>query len=284
MKDSQYFLPGDIVKKSNALARAQWSSESIWEPRIVALVASKIRNSDVDFSTYEIPLSQILIDKSDGGQNYRILKKAIRNIMGRVIVIKEQDGWASYNLFSMCRYVKSKNCIHVQIHPDLKPHYLGLRDRLVQYTQYNIIEFMNLPSMYSQRLYEILRSWDDKPEITLSIEELHNSLCVPQSFRDVYQNFKSKVLIKACTHINKLTTLKYKWEPVKTGRAVTHIKFIFAKKRQTEAKKKEEIKTIDKNNDVFKKAVECFKSGKCKQTKSKKCAVCIEMELKKDRG
>ena len=36
MATRQLMLPGDIVKKSNELARAAWAVESVLEPRIVA--------------------------------------------------------------------------------------------------------------------------------------------------------------------------------------------------------------------------------------------------------
>ena len=45
MAERQLPLPGEIVKKSNALARARWSADSVWEPRLVALLASKLTSS-----------------------------------------------------------------------------------------------------------------------------------------------------------------------------------------------------------------------------------------------
>ena len=60
MAVKQLPLPGEIVKKSNALARARWSAESVWEPRLVALLASKVRADDTDFHVYEVPVTELM--------------------------------------------------------------------------------------------------------------------------------------------------------------------------------------------------------------------------------
>ena len=60
MAERQLPLPGEIVKKSNALARARWSADSVWEPRLVALLASKVKQDDEDFQTYEIPIRELI--------------------------------------------------------------------------------------------------------------------------------------------------------------------------------------------------------------------------------
>ena len=64
----------------------------------------------------------------------------------------------------------------IGFHPDLKEHYLQLN----QYIKYNLIEFMLLPSIYSQRLFEFLKSWDDRKETTIELKELHEMLDSPE--------------------------------------------------------------------------------------------------------
>ena len=56
MAQRQLVIPGPVVKKSNALARAAWSVKSVYEPRLVALVASRVRIEDQDFQDYSGPL------------------------------------------------------------------------------------------------------------------------------------------------------------------------------------------------------------------------------------
>lgn len=217
--------PGKTVKKSNALARARWSPDSIWEPRLVALLASQIKSGDTDFQTYEIPLGDLL-GKDSGGENYKNLKEAIYKAMSRVIVINNGKGWSMYNLFSKCSLDSEKGTLEICFHPDLKEHYLQLK----QYIKYNVIDFMLLPSIYSQRLFEFLKSWDDRKEAVIELSELHKMLDTPESLRNDFYNFKARVLKKAHKDILEFTDLYYTWEPIKKGRSVSWIKFIFGKK------------------------------------------------------
>lgn len=231
MDVKQLMLPGKTVKKSNALARARWSPDSIWEPRLVAMLASQIKSGDTDFQTYEIRLVDLL-GKDPGGKDYQEFEKVIDKVMSRVITLRNGDDWKKYTMFSSCEYISKKGILKIGFHPDLKEHYLQLN----QYIKYNLIEFMLLPSIYSQRLFEFLKSWDDRKETIIELKELHEMLDSPKSFKESYKDFRRFVLEKAHKDILKFTNIYYSWEPIKKGRAVYAIKFIFGKKPKIAAK------------------------------------------------
>ena len=275
MAEQQLTLPGEIVKKSNALARAKWSVESVWEPRMVALVASMVRKDDEDFCTYRLPISEVVREKIDG-RTYARVASVVDNIMGRVITIPDPKGWTKYTVFSKCRYIAGEGVLELGFHPDLKIHYLGLQKN---FTKYSLLEFMMLPSIYSQRLFEVLKSWDDKPEKVIQLTDLHEMVGAPPSLRKKYPDFRRKVLEKAHKDIRKHTNLSFEWEPIKKGRKVDSIRFVFStpRKAQLEEKKKTETQTkqSQKMNKLFIKAVECWKSENCQfDEKSKVCEVC----------
>lgn len=221
----QLMLPGKTVKKSNALARARWSPDSVWEPRLVAMLASQIKTGDTDFQTYEIRLVDLL-GKAPGGKDYHEFEKVIDKVMSRVITLRNGDDWKKYTMFSSCEYISKKGILKIGFHPDLREHYLQLN----QYIKYNLIEFMLLPSIYSQRLFEFLKSWDERKEVTIELAELHEMLDTPKTLRAKYKDFRVRVLEKAHKDILKFTDLYYRWEPVKKGRAVSWIKFMFGKR------------------------------------------------------
>lgn len=231
MDVKQLMLPGKTVKKSNALARARWSPDSIWEPRLVAMLASQIKSGDTDFQTYEIRLVDLL-GKDPGGKGYQEFEKVIDKVMSRVITLRNDDDWKKYTMFSSCEYISKKGILKIGFHPDLKEHYLQLN----QYIKYNLIEFMLLPSIYSQRLFEFLKSWDDRKETIIELKELHEMLDSPKSFKESYKDFRRFVLEKAHKDILKFTNIYYSWEPIKRGRAVYAIKFIFGKKPKIAAR------------------------------------------------
>lgn len=264
MTEKQLPLPGKIVKKSNALARARWSAESVWEPRLVALLASKVHADDTEFQVYEIPVIELVekSEKNTSGKTYQEVTGVIDKIMGRVITIKDDigRGWTKYNIFSRCRYRPEDGMLELRFDPDLRPHYLNLQKN---FAKYNLLEFLMLPSVYSQRLFEFLKSWDDKPDITISVADLHEMLNTPVSFRANFKDFRLRVLEKAHKDITEKTTLRYEWEPVKRGRAMESVRFIFSKRRALPVVAKKADDAIDKqcakNNTAFLKAMACLR-------------------------
>ncbi|MBM9519381.1 replication initiation protein [Desulforhopalus vacuolatus] len=253
MKKKQLSLfPPQIVRKSNALCRCSWSAESVWEARLVALVASKIKKSDVEFQTYEISVSEIMQNK--GGCDYKIVDKATEYTMSRVIKIKnaETGGWAKYNLFSKCEYNPKKGTITVRFDPDLLPHYLQLNKK---FAQYDLLEFVVLSSVYSQRLYEILKSWDDKESVEIETSELHKMLNSPVYLTKNFGKFREKALNKAKEEINRKTALKFSWEAKKKGRTFHSIIFSFVKIKEEgkskELKEGDIYQTVKSHNGVY---------------------------------
>lgn len=98
------------------------------------------------------------------------------------------------------------------------------------FTQYSLTEYLKLPSVYSQRIFEILKSWSGKPEVILPVSELHRLLDSPDSFQANFAEFRRRVLEKAHKDITEKTSFRYEWEPVKIGRSVEKIRFIFSSK------------------------------------------------------
>ena len=275
-----------IVRISNALARAKWSPASVWEPRLIALVASKVRSEDLDFQTYEIPISELILnsEKVLSGKTYNEVSTIVNNVMGKVLHIQGDDGvWTKYALFSMSRYNPVSNMLEVRFDPGMKEHYLNLQKN---FAKYSLLEFLLLPSVYSQRLFEILKSWSDKPEVELTVSYLKTILEVPKSMKN-FAEFRRRVLEKAYSDITKYTTLRFEWTPIKKGRCVELIKFVFTKKRVALAqqiKQNENAqKQSKKNNDVYLAAVACAKekNGECLKDTQKKaiCNMCREFKM-----
>lgn len=269
MAQRQLVIPGPVVKKSNALARASWSVKSVYEPRLVALVASRVRVDDQDFKDYEIPLSELLGAAVDG-RTRQLVADVVEGLLGRVLTLPRPNGWAKCNVFSWCEYDSKAGCIRARFDPGLKEHYLGLQSH---FTQYSLMEFLLLPSTYSQRLFEVLKSWNSLPEAVIDLTDLFEMLDVPASLRANFKDFRRRVLEKAHKDITSQTGLRYQWEPIKQGRAVAAIRFTFGA-RSAQASEKKNQAARSKDNELLKKAVACFKTGSCSPRSNKQCDIC----------
>jgi plasmid replication initiation protein len=286
----QMLLPYEI-KKSNALARARWNIESVWEPRLVALLASKVRADDTDFQIYEIPVSDIFkgrVETNQGKTDYQEIGRVTDNLMGRVLTIRDEvgRGWTKFNVFSRCRYRPEDKILEMRFDPDMKPYYLQLQE---QFVRYNLIEFLMLPSVYSQRIFEILKSWSGLPEVTIPLDELHEMLNTPPSSRADFKEFRTRVLEQAHKdiHRNQSRSLTYSWQAVKQGRKVVAIRFVFSSGliAQAEAKAEKNTKGHSKaERAAFVEAVRCWaaKNKNCTTPNNRKaiCRACDKHQIR----
>jgi hypothetical protein len=273
---------GCSVRQSNDFARNRLNIHDLMAVRILACLASTIRDDDVNFRELSVTAKSIL--EHTGGNNYGAMKPACTKLIGCILERKLNDsgGFQKYTLFSTIGY--KDGVIFAKFHPDLKPFFLGLKSH---FTKYELKEFLKLPSIYSQKLFEYLKSWDDCVERVEDIETICVTLGVPESIRCNFKDLRRRVLDKAYQDISNLTSLRYEWEAIKknTGKTspVTAIRFIFSPDKQTEnlelLKKTHDREIQAERNRLFLESMKCFTDNPdCKTPmKTGKCAVCFKV-------
>lgn len=271
----------EIVRKHNALARAQWQPATVIEGRLLAATLTQISPSDENFREYVVDVAQIVPEAAPGGRRSGQVAHAVKEAQRRQITFRDGRQEIHASLFSHVRYVYSERKIYVSFDPILKPYYLQLKKH---YTEYSILEFIHLRSTYSQRIFEYLASWNEKEEIVVPIEELYDLLQIPDSYRKNYVDFRKRILDQAYKEITSETSLKYEWEPIRYKRKIVAIRFIFSRKKIAEKLEKQEKKKAEKekksktkrHNEIFIAAVNCYNTEKnCKKDKSPEmCSLC----------
>ena len=235
-------LKDSLVKTSNALTRAPWRGlSSVWAPRIIAAVTSRVHEDDPDFKEYEVNMLDFVRLSRDGknaptklsGHVVKDIDAAIKQLLNTLITYEDRDERgkrykAYFNVFYFCQYFPEDGVIRASFAPQMKQSFLNLKS---YFTLYPLSEFLGLRSMYSQKLYEFLSSWHDKPYIRVSLDQLSDVLDVSPTIRKSYSQMKRAVLDYAEREINGKTSLHYTWEPIKTGRKVTAILFRFGECR-----------------------------------------------------
>jgi len=282
MAMKQLTLPGETVKKSNKLIRSKINISNVIGSRILASLVACVRSDDTQFKdTYSIPIKGFT---DDGGKSYTSIKALCRELASATAEIetKEPTGQNVFRVFPIFAELKyEKGIVEAQFNHKMSGLLLELKSC---FTQYNLLEYLQLPSVYSQRIFEILKSWSNVPEVIIQLNELHQMLGTPDSFKTNFAQFRRWVLDKAHKDINKKTDFSFEWEAIKTGRAVTAIRFVFAKKRSLELQNKKMIadqqNQSDKNNENFIKALACSKSmNPCVPKKNTVCDVCQRVGL-----
>lgn len=290
MAKSEIVEPREIVKADNEFFRARQKIKDVVAGRIfmafASLVDEKYVNTHERFLTYKISASSVLTGNNTSGEKYKQIRDAAYSLIDQKLEKrKSKNSFSVYTLFSKIDY--SNGTITGEFHKDLVPFFIGVKK---VFTRLNLQQYMKLPSIYSQRLFGYLKSWDDKPEIEINLLELHDMLDTPVSFRANFAELKRRVLEKAHNDILKHTSLYYEWEPIKKGRAVVAVRFIFSKKCSLPVLKKKgdnaRQKLIDKNNDIGNAAVNCSnkKNGRCtrQDNKPEVCKYCVQFGVCKE--
>ena len=287
MATGEIVEPREIVKADNAFFRVRCKVKNVIATRIVMAFASLVDESDVNenkrFLKYKIDASSILDEIDAGGNYYNQIREAAYTLIDQKLEQrKHKNHFKVYTLFSTIEY--ENGVITGEFHSDLLPFFLGLKK---QFTRMSLRQYLKLPSIYSQKLFGYLTSWAGTPEIEVPISELHEMLDTPDSSRNDFRQFRLRVLEKAHKDITGLTSLRYEWEPVKKGRAVVAVRFIFSRRRALPVSTAKAIEDEEKRcrlvNQRFLRALECAKAkqGDCRVMDNVRivCKICREQGI-----
>jgi plasmid replication initiation protein len=252
-----------VIRKANELVEARYRFD-IWEMRLFAKMLMTIRSEDKDLLKYDIHINEIIKDFNllDAGDNYAAIKEAAQKLQTKIIEIEKEtpDGvkWFRTPLLIGIEGFKNRldgNYISVQFHPDLKPYLVELKER---YLQYDIRNLWGLSSIYSVRMYELLKQYERIGKRFFEIENLRLILGIHPDEYKLYGHFKSKVILKAQSDMGEATDIAFTFEEKKDSRKVVGITFFIQKndtttlsnKRLPESAEKTKSK-VDTNTEFF---------------------------------
>lgn len=279
MAMQQLLLPGEIVKKHNNLIRSKINISNKTSSRILACLVAAIRNEDKQFKeSYTVPVKDYLPpDENDGkgGRQYKLAREACRELVKASIEREwpDPDEPNGDPIFQIMPFFTSITCRKGIVKANFNPK---LSDLLLQlksfFTEYNLIEYLRLPSTYSQRLFEILKSWSNikTGEVIMPVSKLHHMLNTPSSFRKDFREFRRWVLEKAHKDILVNTTLQFEWEPIKVGRSVESIRFTFGPSHRAIAEAEKAKAKEEKQNRLM--GARILRANECAMKKNCECA------------
>ena len=225
-----------FVRKANNLVEARYKFD-IWETRIFTKTLSLIHRDDEDFKEYIIYLRDIIDDFGLQGANasYDFLRNGARKLMKKSFFIPYETKTAVRllevpiiaSLDSLSEMKKGggnragQEYIKISFHPKMKPYLLQLKS---QFTMYDVRNILKLPSVYSIRIYELLKQYERIGKRTIEISELKEMLGITEEY-PLYANFKQRVISKAQRDLKKHTDISFTFKQIKKGRAVHKLTF-----------------------------------------------------------
>jgi len=219
----------NIVRKSDVLVKARYKLNPL-ALKFITLVIANVKKSDENNKEYIFKVKDFmeLADKNYK-ELYNELDEATEELLKSPLKIQKEKGFLKLNWISSAEYHEGEGYISFKIDSKLKPFIFDLQERFLKYDVKNILP---LKSGYSIRMYEILKDWyntserynnSKKVEKIAEVKWIRETLQLPASYK--YNMFKRRVIEKAQKDLERNTDIKFKFEEIKTGRKVTHIKF-----------------------------------------------------------
>ena len=214
------------VVKSNQLIESKGRMNTL-EQKLFATMVSMIQKEDVDFKEYEMKISEIAhIINVNYPSFYEDIHSAAESLLSKTTRIKEGKKTISVSFISSLTSNKSTGSISMRFDPNLKPYLLDLQNR---YTQYQLKNVCQLTSSHSIRIYELLKQYEKIGYRDIGVSELKEFLGIENSYA-AFKDFEKRVLAVAKEEINAFTDLNIDYKKLKTGKAITSISFLVARK------------------------------------------------------
>lgn len=231
-----------LVIKSNYLVEAPCKL-TITEQKIVYLILSMIDKNDEDFKDYKFRIVDFMEKLDLKGQSaYSQLKATTRLLRSRTFTIKYKDengdshelqtGWVSD-----ADYNDNTGTVTFYLSKKLKPFLLQLKE---YFTVLELDNLMQMKSVYSTKLYELLKQYKKIGQRTFDLKELKEKLAINKKSYELYNNFKRKVLLIAQEEINEKTDIYFEFEEIKEARKVVALKFYINSNEKDTSENKEQ--------------------------------------------
>ena len=225
---------GDLeVKKADVVVRARYKLNPLSLKFVTSLIAGLKRGDDIN-EVYQFKVKDFKeltgLKRKD---LYWAVKESLKELLEKPIYIpkgkdENDNSFLMLNWVASAEYKEGEGIVEFEISNKLRPYLLEAQKKFLKYKLENIL---SLRSSYSIRMYEILKDWfemysryGNKAEKIVSLKEFREILEIPKSYR--FNNIKVQILEKAKTELEAHTDIIFDYEKIKTGRKVTHLKFI----------------------------------------------------------
>jgi len=166
---------------------------------------------------------------------YRDLKQATKRLYERDLTYKvvTPKGKEDVHLrwIEKATYHHGEGWIEIVLTTAILPH---LTELSIRFTKYRLEQACGLRSIYSWRLLEYLTSWNEEGSArgakTTTLEKFRQFMEVPDSYK--WSNIKQKIIDPATKELAEKDGWIIQWQPVKKGRSVIAITFLWEQDRQ----------------------------------------------------
>lgn len=229
------------VTQHNALIRAGHGL-TLSEKRLVAMAASKL-NSYKPRRVGDVPITRISAAEYadefgvDQRTAYEALMDASKQLYSRSVTFFEtahkrrgkplEPTVVTMRWVGQVHYQRGEGWVELYWWPQLLPYLTGLRK---QFTSYQLRQASALRSIYSWRLLELLQRYageDGNGWAEYTIEDFATAMDASPKQRANFNNIRRRIIEPAVQELQSKDGWRIQWEPIKAGRRVAKVRFVF---------------------------------------------------------
>ena len=240
----------NLVVQSNLMIYGCYDFSAL-EQKIILILISTIKKNDTELKALEFQVKDLAnILGVSPELLYRDLPKLCKNIMEKIIEIKQANGsWIMFNLISYAEYKKKEGRIILDLNDKAKPFLLFLQE---YFTTFKLGDALELSSKYAIRLYQLTKGCLNIGKLSYTVEDFRKTLKIDK--KKTYDNFgkiTEKIINPAIAEINEKSNLYVTYETKRIGRKIGLINFIIKEKSVTNKKVKTKLKRSEINPKSF---------------------------------
>ncbi|MBC2855391.1 replication initiation protein [Cetobacterium sp. 2A] len=238
------------VKYSNVMNNVSFAGFKEKELDLFFSICFKLKEYGTDELTLEFDELRELSNYQHRGLErfYKDLDQVYRKLIELNFKYEDDEKIIRFVLFNRYEINKKNKVVSVKVNEDFKNI---LNDLTKMYTKFDLLDFVNLKSVYSKNTFKLLKQWEGTKSIDFQIENLREILGVPISYN--MDNFNKRVLKpleEELPHCFK----NLKIEKIRTGRKITNINFSWERNKEKEIAEIVEIEISSKLNKAIDKA------------------------------
>lgn len=179
---------------------------------------------------------------------YKDLDQVYKKLLELNFRYEDEEKITRFVLFNRYDVEKKKKVVSIKINEDFKYILNGLTE---MYTKFDLLDFVNLKSVYSKNTFKLLKQWETTKKTEFEVDTFRELLGVPITYNT--DNFNKRVLkplVEELQHCFK----NLKVEKIRTGRKITKLKFTWESKKREIEKEKIELEITQSLNSLFEKA------------------------------
>ena len=218
----------ELIVQHNNLIEARYRL-SLQEKRVVIWLASQVQKTDGDFKEHVLSIKKFAeLTDVRGDRLYSELQAITRRLMQRIISIYPigEDRLIQVAWLGAADYKFDKGTVSLSFHPHLQPFMLNLKNH---FTALNLSDLMGLQSVYSIRIFELIKQYESIGKREISLKDLREYCGIADDKYKKFSDFKKRIIESARKEINEKTDIFISYEEEKISRKITSIRFYIKK-------------------------------------------------------